>query len=72
MRFASSSEAAIAPGDSSRSEVERRGGGTEVEADRPGLPEPVERRRQDVLARVLLHVIKAAFAIHDATDRAAG
>ena len=54
-------------------EVERGHDGAEVKADGAGLAEPVERRRQDVLPGVLLHVIEPARPVdrpvHAAPDR---
>ena len=73
MRLASASAAATASAGRSDGEVERGDDGAEVEADRAGLAEPVERRGEDVLAGVLLHVIEPPRPVdrpvHAAPDR---
>ena len=71
-RLASASAAAMSPRDNSRSRsiVDERG--AEVKADGSGAEEPVERRRQHVLAAVLLHVIEAPRPVDRAPDLLSG
>ena len=54
-------------------EIDRRRLRAEMKAHRPDVEETIERRRQHVLAGMLLHVVEAPapvdFAVHDVADR---